>query len=101
MVPDHDPIMSDAVPPGPSRTSEPPAPAQASLRQVAGAVFWSFFGVRKGKAMRDDAVSIRPHQVIVLGIVFAGLATLVAIRGAGRRTTRTNRSAKPRSSRKN
>ena len=36
-----------------------------------------------------------------LGIVFAGLATLVAISGAGRRTTRTNRSAKPRSSRKN
>ena len=71
--------MSDAVPPGPSRTSEPPAPAQASLRQVAGAVFWSFFGVRKGKAMRDDAVSIRPHQVIVLGIVFAGLFVIALV----------------------
>lgn len=73
--------MSDAVPPGPSRTSEPPAPAQASLRQVAGAVFWSFFGVRKGKAMRRDAVTIRPHQVIIVGIVLAAafVATLIVL----------------------
>jgi hypothetical protein len=55
----------------------PPAPAaeprQASLIQVAGAVFWSFFGVRKGKAMQRDAVTIKPLQVIVVGVVFAAL----------------------------
>lgn len=37
------------------------------------AVFWSFFGVRKGNAMRRDAVTIRPHQVIIVGVVFAAL----------------------------
>jgi hypothetical protein len=37
------------------------------------AVFWSFFGVRKGNAMRRDAVTIRPHQVIIVGVVLAAL----------------------------
>ncbi len=46
---------------------------RATLRQVAGAVFWSFFGVRKGSAMRRDAVAIRPYQVIVVGVVAAAL----------------------------
>jgi hypothetical protein len=54
----------------------PPAPRTATIRQVVGAVFWSFFGVRKGDAMRRDAVTIRPHQLIVVGILFA--AALVA-----------------------
>lgn len=70
--------MSEPRPsaPGPDE----PAPARpATLREVVGAVFWSFFGVRKGKAMRDDAVSIRPHQVIVLGIVFAGLFVIALV----------------------
>jgi hypothetical protein len=52
-----------------------PAP-QASLRQVIGAVFWSFFGVRKGKAMQRDALHIKPAQVIVVGLVFALLFVL-------------------------
>jgi uncharacterized transporter YbjL len=52
--------------------SDPP-PRPATLRQVAGAVFWSFLGVRKGAAMRRDAVAIKPYQVIVVGIVFAAI----------------------------
>jgi hypothetical protein len=78
-----------ATPP-PSGAEPPPPPRNASLREVAGAVFWSFFGVRKGKAMRRDAVSIRPHQVIIVGVllaaVFVGLLlTLVRVilRSAG------------------
>lgn len=46
------------------------------MREVIGAVFWSFFGIRKGDAMRRDAVTIKPHQVIVVGILLA--AVLVA-----------------------
>ena len=46
------------------------------MREVVGAVFWSFFGIRKGDAMRRDAVTIKPHQVIVVGILLA--AVLVA-----------------------
>jgi hypothetical protein len=68
--------MTDAPPP------EPP-PRPATLRQVAGAVLWSFFGVRKGAAMRRDAVAIKPHQVIVVGILFAAIfvvALLIIVR---------------------
>ena len=62
---------------------EPPAsksePKSASLRQVAGAVFWSFFGVRKGKDMQRDEVSIKPLQVIVVGVAFAAFIVLALI----------------------
>jgi DUF2970 family protein len=69
----------------PSRpTPEPapaPAPRNASLLQVIGAVFWSFFGVRRGAAMRRDAVTIRPHQVVIVGVLIAAalVATLLVI----------------------
>ena len=39
----------------------------ATLRQVAGAVFWSFFGVRKGRDMQQDAVTIKPLHVVIVG----------------------------------
>ena len=53
--------------PEPSPASQP-APRKATLREVVGAVFWSFFGVRKGAAMRRDAVTIRPYQVVLVGV---------------------------------
>ena len=59
--------MSDPSP-GAERT-DTPAPRQAKLSEVFGAVFWSFFGVRKGRHMQKDAVTIRPHQVIIVGVV--------------------------------
>lgn len=61
----------------PSDADPPRRPAR--LSDVAGAVLWSFFGVRKGKHMQDDAASIRPHQVIIVGVVFAALLVLVLI----------------------
>lgn len=64
--------MSDPRPPSPPPDESPPK-VQASLLDVVGAVFWSFFGVRKGNAMRRDAVTIRPHQVILVGVVLAAL----------------------------
>ena len=64
-------------------SSPPPTdpPRQANLRQVIGTVFWSFFGVRKGTAMRKDAVTVKPHQVILVGIVLAAIfvATLILV----------------------
>jgi hypothetical protein len=66
--------MSDAEPgrtPGSSTQPPDAPPPPATFRQVLGAVFWSFFGVRKGNAMQRDAVTIRPHQVILVGIVIA------------------------------
>ena len=68
----------------PSAPAHPPSPGEtrpATFAQVAGAVFWSFFGVRRGNAMRRDAVAIRPHQVIIVGIVLAAIfvATLLIL----------------------
>lgn len=62
-------------PPGP----EPGAPPQATLRQVVSAVFWSFFGVRKGKAMERDAVTIKPLHVIVVGVVLAAIFVITLL----------------------
>jgi hypothetical protein len=82
------------APPDAPSDPEPPASEteakSASLRQVAGAVFWSFFGVRKGEHMQRDEVSIKPLQVIIVGValaavfVFALLALVqVVLRVAG------------------
>ena len=53
----------------------------STMRDAFRAVFWSFFGVRKGEAMRRDAVTVKPHQVIIVGIVFAAILvfTLIAL----------------------
>jgi hypothetical protein len=67
-------MPSPIAPPDPPDTSTPPR--RATVWEVVGAVFWSFFGIRKGDAMRRDAVTIKPHQVIVVGILLA--AVLVA-----------------------
>ena len=61
----------------------PPSPRQATLWQIVGAVFWSFFGVRKGDAMQRDVVTIKPHQVIIVGILIAAglvVALLILVR---------------------
>ena len=64
------------APPDPDRPAPP-----ATLREIVGAVFWSFFGVRKGEAMRRDTVTIKPHQVIIVGILCAAVlvATLLIV----------------------
>jgi hypothetical protein len=83
-------IMSDPSPPSPPLRPEDASRPNASLRQVVGAVFWSFFGVRKGNSMRQDAVKIRPHQVILVGVALAAafvfallLVVRIILRSAG------------------
>ena len=44
--------------------------------EVVGAVISSFLGIRKGKAMQRDAVSIKPHQVIAVAV---GLVALFVV----------------------
>lgn len=70
--------MSEPLRPTPS---PPQAPRNATLGEVFAAVFWSFFGVRKGKHMQRDAVTIRPHQVVIVGLVAGAIfvLTLIAI----------------------
>ncbi len=50
------------------------------MLQVAGAVFWSFFGVRKGKDMERDAVTIKPLHIVIAGLV-AGVVFVLALVG--------------------
>ena len=60
--------------PDPSR--EGPKPGAAGFLRVMGAVFASFFGVRKRASGERDIGTIRPVHVIVAGVL--GAAILVA-----------------------
>lgn len=71
-------VPSDPQPPAPADPSQPPPPETASLRQVAGAVFWSFFGVRKGRHMKEDTTTIKLHHVIIVGLL-SGLVFVLAL----------------------
>ena len=51
-------------------------PASATPLQVVKAVFWSFFGIRRRAEYERDAVSLKPVQVIVAGIIGAVLLVL-------------------------
>jgi hypothetical protein len=46
---------------------------KASLAQTAGAVFWSFFGVRKRAHYEADAAQLNPVHVIVMGVIGAAI----------------------------
>jgi hypothetical protein len=48
-----------------------PARRKAGPLQVAAAVFWSFFGIRKNKNWQEDATSITPVQAIIGGLIGA------------------------------
>jgi hypothetical protein len=56
--------------------------AGATPLQVMKAVCWSFFGIRRRAAYEKDAVTLKPAQVIIAGIIGAivlvlSLVTLV------------------------
>ena len=70
-MPPHEPPASG---PEPSRP-----PKRASFLQVVGAVFWSFFGVRKKKAMSEDIGSINPLHVVIVGVALAAIFVLTLI----------------------
>ena len=43
------------------------------------AVAWSFFGIRKGSEHQRDVDELKPHHVIVAGIVSAALFVLALV----------------------
>jgi hypothetical protein len=61
-----------------------PASKPAQTRNTPGflrivlAVFWSFFGVRKGRDLLADASSIKPQHLIVAGVL-GGLFMVVSL----------------------
>lgn len=46
---------------------------------VFRAVFWSFFGVRRGHDLEQDAQRLRPLQIVLAGLVGAALLVMVLI----------------------
>ena len=54
-------------------------PPGATPLQVIKAVFWSFLGIRKRAAHEKDAVTIRPVQVIIAGIIGAVIFVLALV----------------------
>jgi hypothetical protein len=67
-----------SIPPPKPDSADPPA-RPATLWDVVRTVFWSFLGVRRNDAMRQDVVSIRPHQVIIVGVVLGALFVLTLL----------------------
>ena len=55
------------------------ASRKASPLQVAKAVLSAFVGIRRRAAHEHDAVTIKPLQVIITGIVFAAIFVLSLI----------------------
>jgi hypothetical protein len=55
---------------------ETPDKPKATPLQVAKAVFWSFFGVRRRAEYEKDAVSLTLLQVVVAGIIGAVIFVL-------------------------
>jgi hypothetical protein len=53
-----------------------PQRKKATPLQVAKAVFWSFFGVRKRAEYEEDAVRLTLLQVVVAGIIGAVIFVL-------------------------
>ena len=51
-------------------------PRNAGPFDVAKAVFWSFLGIRKRVAHEQDAVTLKPVQVIIAGLIGAVIFVL-------------------------
>jgi hypothetical protein len=71
-------IMPDPVLP-PSPQQQAGADREAGFIQVIGAVFWSFFGVRRKAAGERDMVTIKPLHVVVAGLLGAAIFIFVLI----------------------
>lgn len=50
---------------------------KASFGATMKAVFWSFFGVRKGKDYESDSANLNPVHVIIAGLI--GVAIFIGV----------------------
>ncbi len=51
----------------------------ASFLATAKAVFWSFLGVRRKSDYQQDMASLKPHHVIIAGIIGGVLFVLTVL----------------------
>jgi hypothetical protein len=66
-----------AMPQSPQRP--PGANRSAGFLQIIGAVFWSFFGIRRKAAGERDMGTIKPHHVVIAGVLGAAIFVAVLI----------------------
>ena len=71
-------LPPDTPPPASPTPERSTGSKRATFAQVAGAVFWSFFGVRKARDMLQDTTTINPVHVVIVGLV-AGLAFVLVL----------------------
>jgi hypothetical protein len=57
----------------------PPSPRRGSLLRTLGAVFWSFFGVRKSRDLERDVGELKPLHVIVAGVAVAAVFVIALV----------------------
>lgn len=55
------------------------AVAKPAAPSLAKAVLWSFFGVRKRRAMEGDIAGLKPVQVVAAGLIGAALFVLTLL----------------------
>ncbi|MDP3138344.1 MAG: DUF2970 domain-containing protein [Burkholderiaceae bacterium] len=55
------------------------APRKSSFLRTVRAIAWSFFGVRRNSAYKEDLASLNPFHVIITGIAGAVLLVIVLI----------------------
>lgn len=52
-----------------SEEKQQPATRKLSTWRAAKAVFWGFFGVRRGRDHQDDATHLTPMQIVIAGLI--------------------------------
>ena len=57
----------------------PRATRRATFLQTVGAVFWSFFGVRKRSDYERDVAQLNPVHIIIAGLIGALIFILILI----------------------
>jgi hypothetical protein len=66
-------------PPTNAPPSTAPAKTPPGFLRIVLAVFWSFFGVRKGRDLLADATSIKPQHFIFAGLLGAFLLVVTLL----------------------
>ena len=56
-----------------------PVQRKASFLQTMRAIFWSFFGVRKGEHSKDDEANLNPVHVVIAGMLGALMLIVVLL----------------------
>ena len=58
---------------------DPQSRRAAGPLQIASAVFWGFFGVRKQRKLVQDVTTIKPHHIVIAAVIGAALFVLLLI----------------------